>query len=113
MNIILIAQMLNSSQNCKLNFPKQYNRHVTKKVTCLSPELLSRGGGGASLVPALSRQRQEDLLLSSRPAWSTEQVPEQPRLHRKKKKKERKKEKRKEGGRKEGSKQASCLENPK
>ena len=50
--------------------------------------------------------------MSLRTAWSTEQVPEQPRLHRKKKK-ERKKEKRKEGGRKEGSKQASCLENPK
>jgi hypothetical protein len=48
------------------------------------------------------------VVLSFRPAWSTEQVPEQPRLHRKKKKK-RKKEREKEGRRKEGRKQASKL----
>jgi hypothetical protein len=34
------------------------------------------------IVPALGRQRQVDGSLSLRPAWSTEQVPGWPGLHR-------------------------------
>ena len=41
MNMILTTQILNSHHNCKLNFPKHDDQHVTKKVKCLSPELLS------------------------------------------------------------------------
>jgi hypothetical protein len=51
------------------------------------------------LIPALRSQRQA-IAVSSRPAWSTELVPEQPRLHEeilsKKAKKGRKKERKKE-----------------
>jgi hypothetical protein len=35
-----------------------------------------------TLIPALERQRQADLFLSSRPIRSTERVPGQPGLHR-------------------------------
>jgi len=34
------------------------------------------------LIPALRRQRQMNLFLCSRPAWSTEQVLGEPKLHR-------------------------------
>ena len=81
--MILTTQILNSHHNCKLNFPKHDDQYVTKSSVC--PELLSMVVVVQAFSPSTLQAEAGRSLVSSRPAWSTKQVLEQPGLHRKKK----------------------------